>query len=137
MLGTKTTIGFYKGKRVKRIEFRDTFKDANWKSIGGIPAEAIEWDIVNLSTANQIDVNFEGVIDATAPPYDTIQVATAGTRSTLDPKDWRPEHVNIRGTNGQAFYYYYILPYDEYADGTENYLDACREQHNEPMEEEK
>jgi hypothetical protein len=137
MLGTKVTVGFYKGKRVKRIEVRDTFKDANWRALGGIPAEALEWDIINLSTANQIDVTFQAVIDATDIPYDTIQVATAGTRSTLDPKDWRPEHVSIRGTANQPFNFYYIMAWDEVADGTENYLDALREEVNEPMEEEK
>jgi len=137
MDGTKVTIGSYRGKRVKRVEIRDTFRNASWRQMGGIPMEALEWDIVNLSTANTIDVNFEGVIDATAPPYEAVSATTAGARSTLDPKDWRPEHVNIRGTSGQAFYYYYILPWDEYADGSENYLDANREKVNEPMEEEK
>ena len=137
MEGTKVTIGFYKGKRVKRVEVRDTFKTTDWRSLGGIPAEALEWDIINLSAANVINVNFQGVIDATETPYDVISVTAAGARSTLDPKDWRPEHVNIQGTVNQAFYYYYILSWDEYADGSENYLDALREKVNEPMEEEK
>ena len=110
--GVIRSEGYYKGKLVSRYEIRDTFKaDTVWEKLGQVPKDALEWDVCNESAANSLHVNFQRQPDANAPPYHVL-TDSRYPYSRYNPGEFRPEMVNVRGTSGQAFYFYYVIEKD-------------------------
>lgn len=127
MEGKIASHGYYEGKRVVLVEYRSTFRATDtWEHLGAVPKEALDWDIHNESTANSMDVNYQKIPDPRAPSYQTLE-SGGGSLSDLDPGDWRPQYVNIRGTMDQGYYFYYVIE-NQYYDGEQDtYLEATRD----------
>lgn len=131
MEGKVISRGYYNGQKVVRTELRDTFRATTvWESLGAVPKEAIEWDIINESSSKDIDVSFQEEPDPTAPPYQTLE-SGGGSPSRLDPGDWRPSMLHIRGTSGEGYFFYFIIAEQNYSDGDSTYQDALREEQEE------